>query len=67
MTDQQLLDRVSLDPRVVGGKPTIKGTRLTVEYMLNLLAHGAIMEEILGGQLRRAARRERVAEAIPGE
>lgn len=47
MTDQQLLQRIALDPRVVAGKPVIQGTRLTVEYILNLLAHGATVEEIL--------------------
>jgi uncharacterized protein (DUF433 family) len=45
--DQQLLDRIMLDPKVMVGKPVIKGTRLTVEYILNLLAHGASDADIL--------------------
>lgn len=47
MTDQQLLNRIVLDPKVMAGKPVILGTRLTVEYVLNLLAHGATFAEIL--------------------
>lgn len=47
MKDKQLLNRITLNPKVVVGKPVIKGTRLTVEYILNLLAHGATVEEIL--------------------
>jgi len=47
MTDQQLLERIILDPKVMTGKPVIKGTRLTVEYIINLLAHGATFTEIL--------------------
>ena len=47
MTDQQLLERISLYPKVMAGKPVIKGTRLTVEYILNLLAQGATTLEIL--------------------
>ncbi len=47
MTDQQLLDRISINPKVMGGKPVIKGTRLTIEYILNLLAHGATIDEII--------------------
>jgi uncharacterized protein (DUF433 family) len=47
MTDQQLLQRIVLNPQVMAGKPVIKGTRLTVDYILNLLAHGATVEEII--------------------
>ncbi len=47
MTDQQLLERITLNPKVMVGKPIVKGTRLTVEYILNLLAHGATPEEII--------------------
>lgn len=47
MDDQQLLNRITLNPKVMVGKPVIRGTRLTVEYILNLLAHGATIEEIL--------------------
>lgn len=47
MTDQELLNRVTTNPKVMVGKPVIKGTRLTVEYILNLLAHGATVAEIL--------------------
>ncbi len=47
MKDQQLLERITMNPKVMVGKPVIKGTRLTVEYILNLLAHGATAEEIL--------------------
>jgi len=47
MTEQQLLERITLNPKVMVGKPVIKGTRLTVEYILNLLAHGATVTEIL--------------------
>lgn len=48
MTEQELLERVVLNPKVMVGKPVIRGTRLTVEYVLNLLAHNATMAEILG-------------------
>ena len=47
MEDEQLLRRITLDPKVMGGKPIIQGTRLTVEYVLNLLAHGATTDQIL--------------------
>jgi uncharacterized protein (DUF433 family) len=47
MQDEQLLERITLNPNVMVGKPVIKGTRLTVEYILNLLAHGAKGAEII--------------------
>ena len=47
MTETQLLERIILNPGIMVGKPVIKGTRLTVEYILGLLAHGATTTEIL--------------------
>jgi uncharacterized protein (DUF433 family) len=47
MKDQDLMERISIGSEIMVGKPVIKGTRLTVEYILNLLAHGASFEEIL--------------------
>ena len=47
MKEYQLLERITLNPKVMVGKPVIRGTRLTVEYILNLLVHGATLEEIL--------------------
>ncbi len=47
MTDQELLNRITINPKVMVGKPVIRGTRLTVEFILNLLAHGATIDEIL--------------------
>ncbi len=47
MPEQELLKRIAIDPKIMVGKPVIRGTRLTVEYILNLLAHGATITEIL--------------------
>jgi uncharacterized protein (DUF433 family) len=47
MSDQELLSRITTNSKVMIGKPVIDGTRLTVEYILNLLAHGASIAEIL--------------------
>ena len=47
MNEQQLLDRIHCNPKVMVGKPVIKGTRITVDYILNLLGHGSTVEEIL--------------------
>ncbi len=47
MSDQQLLERITSNQKVMVGKLVIKRTRLTVEFILNLLAHGSTVEEIL--------------------
>jgi len=47
MKDEELLARIILDPKVMVGKPVIKGTRLTVDYVLNLMAHGSTTAEIM--------------------
>ena len=47
MTEKQLLERIVINPKVMIGKPVIKGTRLTVEFVLGLLAHGAYFDEIM--------------------
>lgn len=47
MDDKKLLDRIVLNPSIMVGKPVIRGTRLTVDFILNLLAHGASENDIL--------------------
>ena len=46
MTDKNLLERIAINPKVMTGKPVIKGTRLTVEFILNLMAHDATIQDI---------------------
>lgn len=41
------LDRITVDPDVLAGKPVIRGTRLAVEFILELLAAGQSEGEIL--------------------
>jgi len=40
-------DHITIDPAVLVGKPIIKGTRLAVEFIVDLLAHGWTEEELL--------------------
>jgi len=40
------LKRITVDPKVMGGKPVIRGTRITVNLILELLASGMTQEEI---------------------
>jgi uncharacterized protein (DUF433 family) len=41
------IDRITLDPAVMGGKPCIRGQRVTVAMVLGLLATGSSRDEIL--------------------
>ncbi len=43
---EELLRRIVSDPRVMAGKPVIRGTRITVDMILELLASGMKPEEI---------------------
>ena len=47
MNQEDILKRIVLMPDVMTGKPVIRGTRLTVQYILNLLAQGLSENEIL--------------------
>ena len=40
-------DRITHDPSVMGGKPTIRGTRVTAGALVGLIGSGATMEEVL--------------------
>jgi uncharacterized protein (DUF433 family) len=47
MTDSELLERIVVDPAVMVGKPVIRGTRLTVDFILNRLGHGSTIDELV--------------------
>lgn len=43
-----MFDRIHCDPEILGGKPVIKGTRISVEIILEWLADGATPQQIVG-------------------
>jgi uncharacterized protein (DUF433 family) len=47
MIDEKLLGRITADPQIFGGKPVIRGMRISVESILSLLAQGEMPEIIL--------------------
>lgn len=47
MRNQKLLDRITVNPKVMVGKPTIRGLRITVEQILKALANGVPTQELL--------------------
>lgn len=48
MSTADLLERITVDPAVCGGKPCVRGHRIWVSLILGLLADGMAVEEILG-------------------
>lgn len=47
MTHEELLQGISIDPNVCGGKPCVRGHRIWVSLILDFLATGMTTEEIL--------------------
>ncbi len=47
--EEELLRRITVDPRIFGGKPIIRGRRLAVEHVLGMLAAGDSGDTILTG------------------
>lgn len=46
MTEGKLLKRIVIDPKIMLGKPVIKGTRLTVEIIIEKIAYGETIEDL---------------------
>lgn len=42
-----MLDHITIDPGICGGKPTIRGMRITVDFVLKLLGDGYTADEIV--------------------
>ena len=49
MTEAELLQRITFNPQIFGGKPIIRGHRLAVEHVLGMLAANDDFETILEG------------------
>ena len=44
---KELIARIAVQPGILGGKPVIRGTRISVEFILSLLSSGMSIDEIL--------------------
>jgi uncharacterized protein (DUF433 family) len=49
MDEQKLIERITFNPQIFGGKPIIRGRRLAVEHVLGMLAAGDTVETIIEG------------------
>ena len=48
-SEYELLNRITVNPNIFGGKPIVAGRRLAVEHVLGMLASGDSIETILEG------------------
>jgi uncharacterized protein (DUF433 family) len=60
-------DRITADPKVLVGKPVVKGTRISVELVIDLLAAGWTQEQILDSYPNLTAEDIRACLAYAGE
>jgi uncharacterized protein (DUF433 family) len=49
MNQENLLERITFDPKIFNGKPIIRGRRIAVEHILGMLAAGDSIDSILEG------------------
>lgn len=49
MDKQKLLERITVNPKIFGGKPIIRGRRLAVEHIMGMLAASDTVETLLEG------------------
>ncbi len=47
MDEARLLERITVDPSIFGGKPVVRGRRLAVEQVLGMLAAGDSVDDLL--------------------
>jgi uncharacterized protein (DUF433 family) len=59
--------RIQSDPKVMMGKPVIRGTRITVEHILRCLAAGDSIEQVLSDHPRLTADDIRAAQAFAAD
>jgi uncharacterized protein (DUF433 family) len=66
--EAHMFQQIAYDPKILGGKPHIRGTRLSVEFILELFASGATRDEVLKAypQLTAAAIEEALKNAAQG-
>lgn len=47
LAENEVLERITVNPAIFGGKPIVRGLRISVEHILGMLAAGNTVEELL--------------------